>query len=184
MTDAQIRPACTDDAAAMARVQVAGWRTAYRGIFPDDVLDAADPAAATDKWRQRLAAPGAVAFVAMTRDGIAAIAAGGPPGKEPRLDFGPELYSLYLLPEWRRRGIGRRLLAATFSAFLANDAGGAYLWCLAGNRDGRSFYARMGGTEASSAERASVGGLVRCSVAIAWSRDAMVGVCNDHPLDR
>jgi GNAT superfamily N-acetyltransferase len=168
----------------MARVQLAGWRTAYRDIFPDHVLDAADPAATTDKWRRRLAAPGAVAFVAATSDGVMAIAAGGPPGKDPRFGFGPELYSLYLLPEWRRRGIGQRLLAATFSAFLNNGAGGAYLWCLAANRDGRSFYARLGGTEVTSVERPSVGNLIRRSVAIAWSRDAMAGVCNDRALDR
>jgi GNAT superfamily N-acetyltransferase len=182
MREARIRPALLDDAAEMARVQLAGWRTAYRGIFPDDVLDAAEPA--TDKWHQRLAVPGAVAFVGATAEGIVAIAAGGPPGKEPRLDFGAEIYSLYLLPEWRRRGLGRQLVAAAFSAFLRNGAGGAYLWCLAGNHDGRSFYARLSGTEVDSAERPSVGGLVRRSVAIAWPRDAMAGVCNDRALDR
>jgi GNAT superfamily N-acetyltransferase len=179
MTNVQIRPALADDAAAMARVQITGWRTAYRGIFPDDVLDRADAEAATDKWRQRLAAPDAVAFVAVASSGIAAIAAGGPPAKEPRLDFGPELYSLYLLPEWRRRGIGRQLLATIFSAFLGNGAEAAYLWCLAGNQDGRSFYARLGGAEMGSAERPSVGGLVRRSVAIAWSRDVIAAIARE-----
>lgn len=169
----QLRPAHAEDAMAMASVQLAGWRTTYRSIFPDDVLDAADPGEATLKWRQRLATPGAVAFVAAAAGEVVAIAAGGPPGKTPQLDFPAELYSLYLLPEWRRRGIGRRLLAITFSTFLGKGADGVYLWCLAGNQDARSFFARLGGEEVGTAHRPSVGGLVRQSVAITWSRDAM-----------
>jgi GNAT superfamily N-acetyltransferase len=176
MTAVLIRPALADDAMAMARVQLAGWRTAYRGIFPDDVLDGASPAEASVKWQQRLAAPGAVAFVATAASDVVAIAAGGPPVKAPQLDFPAELYSLYLLPEWRRRSIGRRLLAVTFSTFLGAGADGVYLWCLAGNRDARSFYARLGGEEVGTAHRPSVGGLLRQSVAITWSRDAMATV--------
>jgi GNAT superfamily N-acetyltransferase len=179
----QVRTARAEDAMAMARVQLAGWRTAYRSIFPADVLDGADPGEAALKWQQRLATRGAVAFVATAASDVVAIAAGGPPVKAPRLDFPAEIYSLYLLPEWRRRGIGRRLLAATFSAFLGEGADGVYLWCLAGNHDARSFFTRLGGAEVGTAHRPSVGGLVRQSVAITWSRDAMAAVAGSTPVD-
>jgi GNAT superfamily N-acetyltransferase len=150
--------------------------TAYRAIFPADVLDNAPLDEATVKWQQRLAVPGTVAFVATASTGIIAIAAGGRPGKEPRLAYPAELYSTYLLPEWRRRGIGRALLATVFSAFGRTGADAAYLWCLADNHAGRLFYARLGGAEVSIAHRPSVGGLVRPSVAIMWSGAAMTAV--------
>jgi len=171
-----LRPAVADDAAAAARVQIAGWRSAYRSIFPDAALDGAHAAEAAVKWRHRLAVPGAVAFVATAGNDTVEIAAGGPPGKEPRLEYPAEIYSLYLLADWRRRGIGRALIATMCSAFIARGADAAYLWCLAGNRAGRSFFASRGGMELTTAMRPSVGGLVRRSVAIAWPRQAMAAM--------
>ena len=38
----RIRTANTDDAAAIAEVHVRSWQAAYRGVFPDDVLDGPD----------------------------------------------------------------------------------------------------------------------------------------------
>ena len=44
---AEIRRARPEDAEAVARVHVAGWRHAYRGLLPDDYLDGLD-------WRDRV----------------------------------------------------------------------------------------------------------------------------------
>ena len=43
------RLAAIDDANAIARVQAEGWRSAYRGIVPDDYLDSID----IDSWADR-----------------------------------------------------------------------------------------------------------------------------------
>jgi len=70
-----------------------------------------------------------------------------------------------------------------FSTFLAKGADGVYLWCVAGNQDARSFFTRLGGAEVGTAHRPSVGGLVRQSVAITWSRDTMAAVGGSTPGD-
>ena len=50
-----VRPAVLDDAAAIARVHVASWRTTYRGLLPDDFLSSLSEESYTDRWRRVMA---------------------------------------------------------------------------------------------------------------------------------
>ncbi len=43
------------DAVAIADIHVRSWRTAYRGVMPDAVLDGLSVADRTQQWRRRLA---------------------------------------------------------------------------------------------------------------------------------
>ncbi len=59
-----------------------------------------------------------------------------------------EIHTLYVLDDWRERGIGRRLIRAA-AGFLAKDgARSAYLWVLSENPS-RWFYERLGGRTAA-----------------------------------
>src|SRR5690606_15007932 len=49
----RIRPAVPEDAEEIERIRIAGWRTAYRGILPDAVLDSLVPRAARHAERIR-----------------------------------------------------------------------------------------------------------------------------------
>ncbi len=62
----RIRRATVEDAAAIARVRVDTWRSAYRGILPDELLDGLDPAESAVRWRRGLETlnPDRVAYVA------------------------------------------------------------------------------------------------------------------------
>jgi ribosomal protein S18 acetylase RimI-like enzyme len=55
-----------------------------------------------------------------------------------------EVYTLYVLPDFQERGIGRRLLAAAFAALAGKGYGCALLWALRDNH-ARHFYERVGG---------------------------------------
>jgi ribosomal protein S18 acetylase RimI-like enzyme len=57
------------------------------------------------------------------------------------------LQDVYVLPEDRRRGVGRALMAAAARACIAD--GGCYLFwnALVGNQAGRAFYRRIGARE-------------------------------------
>lgn len=50
----RIRLAEADDAEAIARIQIAGWRTAYMHILPADFLGGLDAAARAAQWRTRI----------------------------------------------------------------------------------------------------------------------------------
>src|ERR1700712_428372 len=56
MADALVRPARSEDAAVLARLQLDVWQQAYSELLPAAAL-LADPGAQTEIWSARLAAP-------------------------------------------------------------------------------------------------------------------------------
>ncbi len=161
--DYKLRPATADDAEAAARIQLDGWRTAYRDIFPASVLADADLGQMAEKWRQRLAA--GFAYVAVVGSEPIGVIAGGPPrGEETAAEA--EVYSLYVVSWWRGRGVGEALMEAAFAGLGSKRVG---LWTLTDNTDGRRFFSRLGGSEVATLERPSIGGLVKPSTLYVWA---------------
>lgn len=138
----EIRVATADEAADVARVQVATWRAAYAGLVSGAVLDRLSVPAAASRWSERLGQPGHRLWVA-GRGEVAGFVSAGPA----RDDDGPdgEVYALYVLPDHQRGGLGRALLA-TAARWLRDEAayGDLALWVLAANAAGRAFYAATG----------------------------------------
>jgi GNAT superfamily N-acetyltransferase len=150
--DVSVRPARPDDAAAVARVQVITWRTAYRDVLPVAVLDDWDEEAAVESWRTAITAPptpGHGVLVAVERDQVVGFTAYGPAelvGDEMPDPAGPttEIATLLVEPRWGRRGHGSRLLAAV--ADLAHATGAARLqaWLPESDRVSADFFESAG----------------------------------------
>ncbi|WP_369134790.1 N-acetyltransferase family protein [Modestobacter sp. I12A-02662] len=121
--DVRVRRAQPGDEAAVARVQLVTWRTAYRALLPAEVLDGWDEQGAADAWAEAIGAPPGPdhgVLVAVESDdvvGVAAFAPAGTPDDQPAA----ELTTLLVEPRWGRRGHGSRLLAAV--ADLAGERG-------------------------------------------------------------
>jgi GNAT superfamily N-acetyltransferase len=151
-----IRPAAPGDEEALAHVHVRAWQTAYRGILPDAFLDGLDVATRVQRWRSRIEmpGPGEFSFVAEAADdaGAASIVGfvGGGPEREglvgtDGIAYDGEVYAIYLLAEWRGKGVGHRLMAASVSALLGDGRNSVVIWVLAGNANARRFYEALGG---------------------------------------
>ncbi|MSP50014.1 MAG: GNAT family N-acetyltransferase [Alphaproteobacteria bacterium] len=170
--DVKVRVATADDAPAAARIQLEGWRSAYREIFPPAVLAAADETVQTEKWRARLAdGEGRFAHVAMVGAEAIGVLAGGPP-RDPATAGDAEVYSLYVLSWWRGRGVGEALMAAAFTRLAAAGRRQVRLWTLSDNGQGRRFFSLLGGRKVATAERPSLGGLARSSTLYGWDDGA------------
>lgn len=172
-----IRPARIADAATIAAVHVAAWRSTYPGILPDEYL-------ARLSVRRQTAH-----YDATIRAGVAvhvAVASGpdlGAGGGLPRvIGFstggrarGPmaaqlaegEIETLYVLDDWRERGVGRRLVRATASHLAGLGCASALVWVLRENPS-RWFYARLGGKPAAEMP-VQVGGTSVMQTAYVWS---------------
>jgi ribosomal protein S18 acetylase RimI-like enzyme len=148
--DVAIREATVADARAIAEVHVEGWRWGYRGLLPDEVIDALDVdrreqqwvTGFTDRWRD-----GDACFVAEDGAGRAiGFAAAGPSADEHAQppDGAGEVYSIYLREAARDRGVGRRLLAAVERSLREHGFRRAVLWVLEDNARARAFYERAG----------------------------------------
>lgn len=162
-----IRPAVPADAAAIAYVHVASWRSTYRGIVPDSYLDRLDPAERVEARERTLASPaeGSVMLVAEVEGaGVVGFAQGGRGRGEPETTG--EIYAIYLLEEWEGRGIGNRLMREAVRQLAANGMDRLVVWVLSENRS-RGFYEHLGGM-ARREKALEIGGATLNAVAYEW----------------
>lgn len=139
-----LRPAALADADAIAAAQVAAWHATYRGMVPDEALDAFTVAVRAQRWREILAAPrpGADTPVVVVGGRVRGFASTGP-SRDDDAGGGFELYALYVDPAHHRRGYGAMLLGAALGAVAARGGRAVTLWVLAANAGARRFYEAM-----------------------------------------
>src|ERR1700760_3025120 len=156
-----IRRARPSDAISIGSVHVAAWRSAYPGILPDDFLarlsvprqaahyDAAIRSSSTGVFVASAPAPAAPAGSGSRIVGFAT--AGRARGGEfaRRLGEG-EVETLYVLDDWRDRGIGRLLMRAAAGHLAEIGCRACFLWVLEANPS-RWFYQRLGGKPSADA---------------------------------
>ncbi len=139
----RVRDARIADAGALAEIHVRSWQVAYRGIFPDDFLDALD-VERRRRWRgNRLGNPPPRTVTLLVE------AAGDPVGFA---DLGPasglentgEIYAIYLHPDHWGRGCGRVLMQAALQRMGDLGFDDAILWVVAENGRARRFYETAG----------------------------------------
>ena len=140
-----VRPATLNDAEAIARVNVASWRSAYRGLLPDDFLAALDEANYAERWTRLIGEGSSRVFVAEEPEGIVGFASGGRE-RAGEHGFEGELYAIYLLDTAERRGHGRELVRAVAGALRQMNLPDMIVWVLRDNVRARGFYEHLGGT--------------------------------------
>ncbi len=140
---ATIRPATPEDAQGIARVHIETWLTTYRGLMPDSVLEKLSVERQTEKWDASLRTPRTSTVVAVEDGQIVGFVSFGPePGNDFR--YQGELYAIYILESYQRKGIGRMLVRAAAEGLLAHDFPNMMLWVLSTN-PARAFYEKLGG---------------------------------------
>jgi len=161
-----VRPADVDDAAAIAQVHVDTWRTAYRGLLPDDFLAALDQAGYEDRWRRTLTGGAGRVYVAEDRRQVVGFASGGPEraGEE---GFDGELYAIYVLEDAQGRGHGRRLVQAVAQGLRERELQNMIVWVLRDNHQARHFYERLGGAYVRS-QPITIGSALLQEVSYGW----------------
>jgi len=148
------RPAALDDAAAIARVHVASWRTTYRGLLPDDFLASLGEEPYTDRWRRVIGDGLSRVFVVdeqrrgqprrSSDEGIVGFASCGRE-RAGESGFAGELYAIYILDSAQRQGNGRELVRAVAAALREMKLTDMIVWVLRDNTAARHFYERLGG---------------------------------------
>jgi len=172
-----IRRARPADAAAIAAVHVAAWRSAYPGILPDTYLARLSVARQAAHYESAIRSGVGVHVAAAS--GLD-LPGGLASGLGPRIvgfvtaervrgrSLGDgEIETLYVLDDWRERGLGRRLIRAAAAHLASIGCRSAYLWVLRDNPS-RWFYQRLGGRPAAETT-VRVGGLPVAQTAFVWN---------------
>jgi ribosomal protein S18 acetylase RimI-like enzyme len=141
-----IRRADLADAAGIAAVQVASWRTTYPGIVAQEYIDRLSVDTRSAAWesvfRDEAREPPDVVVATDSNGEIVGFASGGKI-REPQPGFDAELYAIYLVKAVQRRGVGRRLLSEWATLAVANNLRSAVVRVLAAN-PARRFYEHLG----------------------------------------
>lgn len=137
-----LRDMSPTDAAVVAALHTASWRTAYRGILRDAYLDDTIEADRLATWSARLADAttpqfGVMAFEHDVPVGFAFVYRDADP------QWGHLLDNLHVTTARRSAGIGPQLLAGV--AERLGDGAQLHLWVYDGNVRARAFYDRIGG---------------------------------------
>jgi GNAT superfamily N-acetyltransferase len=168
-SEALVREADFDDAAAIGFIHVTTWRAAYRGILAQGYLDAMSDIRHAAMWSEVLdnserrgvtmvaevAEEGVVGFADCTLERGAKDPAKG------------EITAIYVLPGWQRQGIGRALVAAGARALGVSGASELAIWALEKN-PARKFYEKLGGRSAGK-RQISVFGQEMTKVCYRWT---------------
>jgi GNAT superfamily N-acetyltransferase len=163
-----VRPAVLGDAAAIARVHVATWRSAYRGILPDDLLASLSESAYKERWTRIFSEGSSLAYVAEESDRVVGLASAGRERGDEAL-FGGELYAIYVLEDVQGRGHGRALVRAVVEGLRGMGVEGMIVWVLRDNQPARRFYERLGGVYVR-AQPITIGSTSLEEVSYGWRR--------------
>ncbi len=161
----EVREATIDDADAIASAHIDGWRAGYRGVVPDEFLDAEEFATSRrDRWRawtwQSIAE--SRLFVVAMQGRVVGFVHAGPERANPVCDQSGtdataelaaaesptagrgEVYAFYLHPTaWGSGGAGA--LMSRCEEFLRDEGfASAMLWVLRDNPRARAFYEKAG----------------------------------------
>jgi ribosomal protein S18 acetylase RimI-like enzyme len=140
----QIRPATAEDVEAISHVHIDSWRTAYLEIISQAHLDNLNLDAHTARHTRLMAKPGYRYFVAESKTaGIIGFISGGPERSGDGRYTG-ELYAIYLLQDFHRRGIGTSLVREWARKMLDDGLPNAMVWVLSANVRALEFYKRIG----------------------------------------
>lgn len=172
-----IRRARPSDAPAIGAVHVAAWRSTYPGILPDEFLTRLSVTRQAAHYDMAIrggvgvhvatasgldvpgsstgapAAPRVIGFVTDDRARPANLADG-------------EIETLYVLDDFRERGLGRRLMRAAASHLISAGCRTCFVWVLRDNPS-RWFYERLGGRAVAEAP-VQVGGMAVVQTAFVW----------------
>ena len=142
----RIRPAKRDDTQAIAAVQSVSWKDAYKGMLPDEYLgnDVADELAR--HWKALEICPKDVVLVAEEGEIIGFVAVWCRP--DPFID------NLHVLPDWRSKGVGKKLMTAAAEQLVQLSHSTAYLWVLEENDRAVKLYEELGGGPRRAGEQA------------------------------
>lgn len=145
-----VRYIASRDAERVAEINVEGWQTAYRGIFPDEFLDSLDVKSRIESVKATISEYPNDGFVYEDeKQNILGFCQFG----ELRWveEFGEEcdceMYAIYVLSESRGQGVGKALMEAAFAKFRAQNKKSMLVNVLKENTASVDFYRSLGGVE-------------------------------------
>lgn len=136
-----IGPARTGDARVLARIHVDSWRAAYRGLIPDTYLERFTYQGREESFRRSLAANAEETYLIRQDDKVVSLLTIGA-ARDSDMDVSRtgEIWGIYLLPNYWRKGIGKKVVQEAEAILQSREYETIILWVLEKNEQARHFY--------------------------------------------
>lgn len=160
-----IRKAILTDAKGMAKVHVDSWKTTYTNIVPVEYLNNLSYESREQMWTNAI--PDGGIYVAENKEGmIVGFAKGGKERSGNYKGHDGELYAIYILKEYQRKGIGRSLVKPIIAEIKEMGLNSMLVLVLKDNPS-RRFYESLGGRIIDSVE-VEIGGKKLSELVYGW----------------
>lgn len=165
-SEVKIRDVGTSEADAIADLHTVSWKSAYRGLLPEEYLENSMQGERRRHWAQKMPALTNKEFVlAAEQDGklvgfVAVL-------DKPEAGFDALLDNLHVRPDLKGFGIGGKLLNAVADRLLKTNRKSFYLFVLKGNTSAENFYLAKGGKRLDTVKN-ELGGMVVEATRFAW----------------
>ena len=137
-----IRKAKSEDIEKIANIKVRCWQIAYRNIIADEYLDNMDIEYTIEKNKRIFEQYNII--VAELKNEVIGFCRYDYNNYYEEENVDCELIALYIKPEMKRHGIGRKLMKYAINEFKNSKKEKMILWCLKENYPSRAFYESMG----------------------------------------
>ena len=142
----KIRQAKIDDIEAISNIKVTGWQNAYRGIIDNEYLDNMNVEHVIRKNKANFNNKN---FIVAEMNQTVVGFCGYSYNYENNTEADCELIGIYVKPELKRNGIGKKLIKYVINECKTIGKRKLILWCLRKKYLAREFYEAMGGIATS-----------------------------------
>jgi RimJ/RimL family protein N-acetyltransferase len=142
----EVRVATPEDAWGIARARVRGWQAGYRGLIPQDYLDAMSIEANVERTRRwAWAAETSLHWVCLSEGEIVGWTCAFSRARGDDLDDATgEIVACYAVPEVWGLGMGHRMIEVATVTLTNAGCSSIVLWVLEANERAQRFYSRQG----------------------------------------
>ncbi|WP_146549034.1 GNAT family N-acetyltransferase [Rummeliibacillus suwonensis] len=160
-----IRKATLTDAEGIAKVHIDSWKTTYANIIPKEYLNSLSYEKQAKKWTNIISQE--IVFVAEDNKGkIVGFSSGGKERSKKYKGFEGELYVIYILKKYQRRGIGKSLIKPVLDEIKKMGLNSMLVLVLEENNS-RLFYEKLGGVKLDTVE-VEIAGKQLKEIAYGW----------------
>lgn len=143
VSNVSFREATIADCMAVAKVHMQSWKESFVGLVPQAFLDKMSVENRTKAFEEGFTIESYKMYVAeVAEQGVVGFSDFGKPREN--IGYEAELYAIYLLPEFQRKGIGKKLFNLGAEYFTKSGKNSMYLLALEVSPY-RLFYEKMGG---------------------------------------
>lgn len=139
-----IREAIENDAVSIGIVYTESWKSAYKGMIPDEYLNQLDSEKRAERFKRDLVEYKNTYYYIAESDGKVIGVLALHKSRDLDLEQAGEINSIYLLPGYWNKGFGKQMMAFAVEKLKKLGFSLISLWVLEDNQRAKAFYEKSG----------------------------------------